>query len=98
MANKAVECVVTTFVSFIDVFPFDVWAWLNKELPLLSHLVSYLCSLPVLFHAQLHEGWIRTKSGKDVSVKAKHAAPRPKTSKYVGIHRIRQQLSPSSDV
>jgi len=50
----------------------------------------------VSFSDQLHDGWMRTKSGKDINVKSKHAARRPKASKYVGIHQIRQQLSPPS--
>ena len=50
-----------------------------------------MCSLPVSFSDQLHDGWMRTKSGKDINVKSKHAARRPKASKYVGIHQIRQQ-------
>ena len=65
-----------------------------KELPLPPHLISYLCSLPVPFSDRLHEGWLRTKSSKDVNVKSKHAARRPKASKYVGIHQIRHLPSP----
>ena len=68
-----------------------------KELPLPAHLITYLCSLPVSFSDQLHDGWMRTKTGKDINVKTKHAGRRPKGSKYVGIHQIRQQRSPSSN-
>ena len=68
-----------------------------KELPLPAHLISYLCSLPVSFSDSLHDGWMRTKSSKDVNVKNKISARRPKASKYVGIHQIRQLTPPSGD-
>ena len=68
-----------------------------KELPLPPHLISYLCSLPVSFSDSLHDGWMRTKSGKDINVKNKHTARRPKTTKYVGIHQIRQVTPPFGD-
>ena len=108
--NVSLATSYNIFVSFTVVFPLQHLCRIAirrcmgvarrrriKELPLPPHLISYLCSLPVSCSDQLHEGWIRTKSGKDISVKTKHAARRPKTSKYVGIHQIRQQLSPSSD-